>query len=93
MFFLDKRAESPKKEKEASPERDGNKEPISESPPPPKTPEPQEGETQEIIIVNEYTKELDLNHGRIGKIENLENMQRLERYCTKCIACGLVKLG
>lgn len=41
--------------------------------------EPEEN-TQEIIVVNEETTELDLNHGRIGKIENLEPLKNLERY-------------
>lgn len=40
---------------------------------------PPEEDTQEIIIVNEHTKELDLNHGRIGKIEKLEPLKHLER--------------
>lgn len=38
-----------------------------------------EEDTQEIIVVNENTTELDLNHGRIGKIENLEPLKNLER--------------
>lgn len=51
------------------------------SPPPPVTPPPPaDVDTQEIIIVNENTEELDLNHGRIGKIENLEPLKNLERY-------------
>lgn len=50
------------------------------SPPPPVTPPPPaDVDTQEIIIVNENTEELDLNHGRIGKIENLEPLKKLER--------------
>lgn len=54
--------------------KDGGK-----SPTPPVTPPPGEEETQEIIVVNENTDILDLNHGRIGKIENLEPLQNLER--------------
>lgn len=38
-----------------------------------------EEETQEIIVVDEGTTELDLNHGRIGKIENLDPLKNLER--------------
>lgn len=49
------------------------------SPAPAKTPPPAEEDCQEIIIVNEHTRELDLNHGRIGKIENLEPLKNLER--------------
>lgn len=50
------------------------------SPAPPATPPPVEEETQDIIVVNENTTELDLNHGRIGKIDNLEPLTKLERY-------------
>lgn len=49
------------------------------SPPPPVTPPPGEESTQELIVVNENTEILDLNHGRIGKIENLEPLRNLER--------------
>lgn len=48
--------------------------PHSQSPPP-----TEDGEANEMIIVNEDTVELDLNHGRIGKIENLEPLKHLER--------------
>lgn len=44
----------------------------------PAGPTPEE-DTQEIIVVNEETTELDLNHGRVGKIENLEPLKNLER--------------
>lgn len=52
---------------------------ITEATPPNPAAAPEE-DTQEIIVVNENTSELDLNHGRIGKIENLEPLQNLERY-------------
>lgn len=48
------------------------------------TPAPEE-DTQEIIVVNEETTELDLNHGRIGKIENLEPLKNLERYSSNIL--------
>lgn len=50
-----------------------------ESPPPPATPPPENEDTQELIVVDENTELLDLNHGRIGKIENLEPLRNLER--------------
>lgn len=50
-----------------------------QSPPPPTTPPPCEEDTQELIVVDEHTDILDLNHGRIGKIENLEPLTKLER--------------
>lgn len=49
------------------------------SPPQAVTPPPGNEATQELIVVNENTEELDLNHGRIGKIENLEPLRNLER--------------
>jgi protein phosphatase 1 regulatory subunit 7 len=49
------------------------------SPPPAATPPPGAEDTQELIVVNEHTEELDLNHGRIGKIENLEPLKKLQR--------------
>lgn len=52
---------------------------------PPNPPPAPEDDTQEIIVVNELTTELDLNHGRIGKIENLEPLQNLERYDSKIL--------
>lgn len=51
----------------------------NKSPQPPATPPPVEEDTQELIVVNENTDILDLNHGRIGKIENLEPLKNLER--------------
>lgn len=59
--------------------KEGPSERAEGSPPPPTTPPPADEDTQDIIIVNENTIELDLNHGRIGKIENLETLKRLER--------------
>lgn len=56
-------------------EGDAPDSPVSQTPPPSED----GGETQEIILVNEHTLELDLNHGRIGKIEKLEPMTQLER--------------
>lgn len=49
------------------------------SPPQAETPPPGNEDTQELIVVNENTEELDLNHGRIGKIENLEPLKHLQR--------------
>lgn len=59
---------------------------------PPATPPPADEDTNEIILVNEETKELDLNHGRIGKIENLEHLKKLERYRkqTNCLNQALI---
>lgn len=49
------------------------------SPPQDATPPPGNEDTQELIVINENTEELDLNHGRIGKIENLEPLKHLQR--------------
>lgn len=59
---------------------EGAKNPEHEgSPVPPATPPPAEEDTQELIVIDENTVDLDLNHGRIGKIENLEPLNNLQR--------------
>lgn len=35
--------------------------------------------TNDILVIDPKTTELDLNHGRIGKIENLEPLECIER--------------
>lgn len=53
---------------------------IAPAAPPPEPPPPAVEEApKELIVVDENTTELDLNHGRIGKIENLEQLKNLER--------------
>lgn len=37
-------------------------------------------DSEEIIIIDPQTEELDLNHGRIGKLENLEPLTRIQRF-------------
>lgn len=67
-----------KKDQEACANEPGTHTEPMETAESPQAEQPAE-DCQEIIIVNEHTTELDLNHGRIGKIENLEHLKNLER--------------